>query len=118
VKAVKGVNFAYQATRQTRELLSTFRDMVNDAIRICLEEDIKGRLKLRDRVYKELQERYGIVSTLPYSVAIFGSVARGLERETGDIDLLIVADDRDLANERATAATVAALSVFGHACPP
>jgi predicted nucleotidyltransferase len=52
------------------------------------------------------------------SVAIFGSVARGLERETSDIDLLIVADDRDLANERAAAATVAALSAFGHALSP
>jgi len=52
------------------------------------------------------------------SVAIFGSVARGLERETSDIDLLIVAEDKDLANERAAAATVAALSVFGHALSP
>jgi predicted nucleotidyltransferase len=52
------------------------------------------------------------------SVAIFGSVARGLERETSDIDLLIIADDKDLANERAAAATVATLSVFGHALSP
>ena len=52
------------------------------------------------------------------SVAIFGSVARGLEREASDIDLLIVSDDRDLANERAAAATVATLSMFGHALSP
>jgi predicted nucleotidyltransferase len=52
------------------------------------------------------------------SVAIFGSVARGLEKETSDIDLLIVAEDRDLANECAAAATVAALSVFGHGLSP
>jgi predicted nucleotidyltransferase len=52
------------------------------------------------------------------SVAIFGSVARGLEREASDVDLLIVAKDRDFANERAAAATVAALSVFGHALSP
>jgi predicted nucleotidyltransferase len=52
------------------------------------------------------------------SVAIFGSVARGVEKETSDIDLLIVADDRDVANERAAAATIAALSVFGHALSP
>ena len=52
------------------------------------------------------------------SVAIFGSVARGLEKETSDIDLLIVAEDRDLANERAAAATVATLSAFGHALSP
>ena len=43
--------------------------MVNDAIRICLAENIEGRLKLRDRVYKELQERYSVLSCFPYSVA-------------------------------------------------
>jgi len=43
--------------------------MVNDAIRICLSEDIRGRLRLRDRVYKEFQQRYGVVSCFPYSVA-------------------------------------------------
>jgi hypothetical protein len=43
--------------------------MVNDAIRICLVEKIKGRLRLRDRIYKEFQERYGLVSCFPYSVA-------------------------------------------------
>jgi hypothetical protein len=69
VKAVKAVTFDYQATPQTRELLSTFRRMVNDAIRICLAEDIKGRLKLRDRIYKEFQRKYGLVSCFPYSVA-------------------------------------------------
>ena len=69
VRVVKGVKFAYPATPQSRELLSTFRDMVNEAIRICLAENIKGRLKLRDRIYKDLQERYGVVSCHPYSVA-------------------------------------------------
>jgi putative transposase len=43
--------------------------MVNDAIRICLNENIRGRLKLRDRIYKEFQERYRVVSFFPYSVA-------------------------------------------------
>ncbi len=43
--------------------------MVNHAIHIALEENIKGRLKLRDRIYKEFQERYGLVSCYPYSVA-------------------------------------------------
>jgi predicted nucleotidyltransferase/DNA-binding transcriptional ArsR family regulator len=52
------------------------------------------------------------------SVAIFGSVARGVEKETSDIDLLIIAEDSDLANERAAAATVASLSAFGHALSP
>ncbi|MDA4116080.1 MAG: RNA-guided endonuclease TnpB family protein [Thaumarchaeota archaeon] len=69
MKAVKGVEFAYQSTPQTRELLSTFREMINDAIRICLSENIKGRLKLRNRIYKEVQVRYGVASCLPYCVA-------------------------------------------------
>jgi putative transposase len=67
--AVKGVKFAYQPTPQTRELLSTFKDMVNDAIRTCLAENVRGRLKLRDRIYEEFQERYHLVSCFAYSVA-------------------------------------------------
>ena len=43
--------------------------MANDAIRICLAENIRGRLKLRNRVYKEFQGRYGLVSCFAYSVA-------------------------------------------------
>jgi putative transposase len=51
------------------ELLEVFRRMVNEAIRICLEENLKGRLELRNRIYKELQGRYGVASRYPYSVA-------------------------------------------------
>ncbi|MDA4126270.1 MAG: transposase [Thaumarchaeota archaeon] len=51
------------------ELLETFRDMVNHAIHICIEENIKGRLKLRDRIYEDLQKRYHVVACCPYSVA-------------------------------------------------
>jgi hypothetical protein len=69
VKAVKGVKFAYRSTPETRELLLASKDMVNDAIRICLAENVKGRLRLRDRIYKEFQNRYGVVSCLPYCVA-------------------------------------------------
>ena len=69
MKALKGVKFGYRPTPQTRELLFTFRNMINDAIRICLAEKIKGRLKLRDRIYKEFQGRFGLVSCFPYSVA-------------------------------------------------
>lgn len=52
------------------------------------------------------------------SVAIFGSVAKGLETKASDIDLLIVADDRELANERAARASAAALSEFGWGLSP
>jgi putative transposase len=66
---VKSVKFAYTPTPLTKELLETFRNMVNEAIRICLNEGIRGRLKLRDRIYKEFQEMYGVTSRFPYSVA-------------------------------------------------
>ncbi len=69
IKAIKSVKFAYAPTPLTRDLLETFRDMVNEAIRICLHEGIRGRLRLRDRVYREFQERYEVVSCFPYSVA-------------------------------------------------
>jgi putative transposase len=65
----KAVSFAYTPTPATREVLQTFREMVNEAIRICIEEGIHGRLRLRDRIYKEFKERYQIVSVYAYSVA-------------------------------------------------
>ena len=69
MKAVKTVVFGYQANPQTRELLCAARDMINEAIRTCIAENIRGRLELRDRIYKEIQEQYGVVSCFPYSVA-------------------------------------------------
>jgi len=66
---IKGVKFGYEPSAATRELLSLFRAMVNDAIRICLSEKVRGRLNLRDRIYKEFKERYGVVSCYPYAVA-------------------------------------------------
>lgn len=67
--AIKSVKFGYTSTLQTRELLESFRAMVNRAIHICLGEKIRGRLRLRDRIYKEFQTRYGVLSAYPYSVA-------------------------------------------------
>jgi len=69
MRAVKSVKFGFTPTPVIVELLETFRSMVNHAIHICLEENIHGRLKLRDRIYKEFQERYGVMSHYPYSVA-------------------------------------------------
>lgn len=66
---VKAVQFRYRPTEQLVGLLETFRMMVNHAIHICLEEGIKGRLNLRNRIYKEFQEKYGVISCYPYSVA-------------------------------------------------
>jgi putative transposase len=69
VKSIKAVRFGYEATPETRQILETFRMMVNHAIHLSLTEGVKGRLKLRDRIYKEFQVRYGVASCYPYSVA-------------------------------------------------
>ena len=52
------------------------------------------------------------------SVAIFGSVARGLEKKVSDIDLLIISEDKELANECAAKASETTLSTFGMGLSP
>ena len=52
LRTVKAVKFGYRPTPITIDLLKTFRNMVNDAIRICLNENIFGRLKLIEREWK------------------------------------------------------------------
>jgi len=69
MRVQKAVSFGYDSTSETTELLETFRAMVNDAIRISLDEQVRGRLNLRNRIYKEFQNRYGVTSRFPYSVA-------------------------------------------------
>jgi hypothetical protein len=43
--------------------------MLNEAIRICIAEKIKGRFKLRNRIYREFRAKFGITASFPYSVA-------------------------------------------------
>lgn len=52
------------------------------------------------------------------SVAIFGSVARGLEKRASDIDLLVVSADKEVANSCAARAGAVALSIFGLGLSP
>jgi predicted nucleotidyltransferase len=52
------------------------------------------------------------------SAAVFGSVARGLEGEHSDVDLLIIAKDRELANEKVAGASAATASKFGVGLSP
>jgi len=47
------------------------------------------------------------------SVVVFGSVAKGLEKDASDVDVLVVADDREAANECASRASTATLAKFG-----
>jgi predicted nucleotidyltransferase len=52
------------------------------------------------------------------SAAIFGSVARGEEKQTSDVDLLVVSKDKDIANECIAKANTATLSTFATALSP
>lgn len=52
------------------------------------------------------------------SAAIFGSVARGDEGGTSDVDLLIISDDGKFASECAAKAMDTTVSRFGHALSP
>ena len=69
VRAVKGVKFGYESCAGTVQVLSMFRSMVNEAIRICLTENIRGRFNLRNRIYREFMDGHGVASCYPYSVA-------------------------------------------------
>jgi predicted nucleotidyltransferase len=52
------------------------------------------------------------------SVAIFGSVARGLEKATSDIDLLVITEHKDDALTSISRANSTVISKFGHAISP
>ncbi len=80
MKSIKAVRFSYKPSPETRELLETFRRMVNHAIDICLRENVRGRLNLRNRIYTEFRERYGVVAAYPYSVAeVSWSILKSIE---------------------------------------
>jgi hypothetical protein len=64
MRSVKAIRFSYEPIAQTMEILETFRMMVNDAIQISLNENIKGRLNLRNRVYREFRAPYGYTLTI------------------------------------------------------
>ncbi len=53
-----------------------------------------------------------------YSVAIFGSVAKSLEKESSDIDLLVITNDEEFANSCASRANSETISKFGFAISP
>jgi DNA-binding transcriptional ArsR family regulator len=52
------------------------------------------------------------------SAAVFGSVARGLEGKHSDVDLLIITNDRELANESVSSASTETVSKFGVGLSP
>jgi len=52
------------------------------------------------------------------SVCVFGSVVKGIETKASDIDLLVIADDREVAIECAARASEVTLSEFGLGLSP
>ena len=52
------------------------------------------------------------------SVAIFGSVARGTEKASSDVDILVVTDDTEFANQCVAKANIQTVAKFGFALSP
>ena len=60
LKAVKAVRFQYAPREEVHALLVTFRDMVNDALRIGFEKKPRSRFQLITMVYYDFKEKYGL----------------------------------------------------------
>jgi putative transposase len=56
--SVKAAQFYYTPTEQIRNLLNTFRNMVNEAIRIGFEKKPKTRFQLISECYQAFKEKY------------------------------------------------------------
>jgi hypothetical protein len=73
--AVKAVQFQYKPTEHVLSLLATFKDMVNEAIRVGFEKKPKTRFKLIVECYQVFKEKYGlhthyILNACEYAFAI------------------------------------------------
>jgi len=62
VKVVKAVRFQYTPTQDIHDLLVTFRDLVNEALRIGFEKKPRTRFQLQAMIYYDLKEKYGLHS--------------------------------------------------------
>jgi len=58
--SVKAVTFRYKPTEEALSLLETFRNMVNEALRLGFEKKPKSRFKLIMEVYQTFKQRYGL----------------------------------------------------------
>jgi len=58
--SVKAVTFRYKPTERVLRLLETFRNMVNEALRVGFEKKPKSRFKLIMEVYEPFKHRYGL----------------------------------------------------------
>lgn len=100
---------------------------VGRAYQITLNEDsyilrsiVEPLFKAEKEVIKELVRtiRPFFKNKAIISALIFGSVARGEEKESSDLDLLVITRDKDIANECVANASDATLSKFGKALSP
>jgi hypothetical protein len=67
LKVVKAIQFYYKPNDKIISLLQTFRDMVNDAIRVGLKSNPRSRFQLRNQVYFDFKKRYGLHTHYAYS---------------------------------------------------
>jgi predicted nucleotidyltransferase len=51
-------------------------------------------------------------------VGVFGSIAKGLDTEASDVDILVIADNRETANECVAEANTALMTKFGLGLSP
>lgn len=100
---------------------------VGRAYQIILNEDSYLLKSVIEPIFKAEHETINVlVSTIrPFftnkkiiAAAIFGSTARGQERKTSDIDLLIIAEDKEFAIECAANASNVTSSKFGRGLSP
>jgi putative transposase len=60
VKAVRAVRFQYTPREDVRALLVTFKDMVNEALRIGFEKKPRSRFQLIMTIYYDFKQKYGL----------------------------------------------------------
>ena len=60
VQAIKTATFKITSTPQLTALMETFRDMINEAVRIGYEKRPRTRFQLISLVYQYFKERYGL----------------------------------------------------------
>jgi DNA-binding transcriptional ArsR family regulator len=88
----------------------------NYMFRSVLEPLVRAEENTLNALVTEIQpffQREGIIS-----VAIFGSVAKGSDTERSDVDVLIIAEDREAAIDSVTRASPVAIKKFGVGLSP
>lgn len=100
---------------------------IGRAYRIILNEESYILKSVIEPVFKaEEQTLNSLISAISpffknkeiFSVLIFGSVARGEEKQTSDVDILIITGNKEIANECMAKASDVTTSKFGSVLSP